>query len=156
MFRFELGPQPSVCMSSTHVHVTARGEDVTGWLKALISPSQLLREFLNGGHRARKIATLRYVPPPSNSERDSLPSSLFPVEDTPLKEAVVVVVIDGNLIFGGGIGQFAAREEEGIEFEEFWGRNEIKSPSPPLVTRIERAGNRDFEESVEKSNLIVN
>lgn len=126
-------------------------------MKALISPSQLLREFLNGGHRARKIATLRYVPPPSNSERDSLPFSLFPVEDTPLKEAVVVVVvIDGNLIFGGGIGQFAAREEEGIEFEEFWGRNEIKSPSPPLVTRIERAGNRDFEESVEKSNLIVN
>ena len=75
---------------------------------------------------------------------------MFPVEDTPLKEAVVVVVIDGNLIFGGGIGQFAAREEEGIEFEEFWGRNEIKSSSPPFVTRIERAGNRDFEESVEK------
>lgn len=48
------------------------------------------------------------------------------------------------------MGQFAAREEEGIEFEEFWGRNEIKSPSPPFVTRIERAGNRDFEESVEK------
>lgn len=61
----------------------------------------------------------------------------------PRKEAVVV--IDGNLIFGRTReGEFAARGGEGIEFEEFSGRNEIKNPS----WLFERPGNRDFEKSV--------
>ena len=56
----------------------------------------------------------------------------------PRKEAVVV--IDGNLIFGRTReGEFAARGGEGIEFEEFSGRNEIKNPSW-LFERQQRFG----------------
>lgn len=65
-------PATPVCMSSTHVHVTARGEDVTGLLKALISPSQLLREFLAATVPGK--LPLSAMSPPSNSKRDSLPS----------------------------------------------------------------------------------
>lgn len=140
-------------MSSTHVHVTARGEG--GRLKALISPSQLLLSRQRG-HRGRKIATLyvRVVLPLLRIPKGILSLPLFAAEGHLWRKSWSMEIWFS--VGPKGAEDFVAEGEEGIEFEEFWGRNEIKRPLSLVIRRWKgRPGNRDFENEKCKLNLWV-
>lgn len=104
-----------VCMSSTHVHVTARGnpgEDIAGRLKALISPSQLRTRV---PERQRAVPGKLPLSRSSSFQPDSKGIRILPLFD-PFQG------IQRNrwkFDFQPTKGQFAVKGELGAECKEF-------------------------------------